>query len=54
MNVSKDSKKDVDRSTGEFFTSDSLAKYVGSKILSFIRPDLLLEPTEVTGRIPAS
>ena len=44
MNVSKDHKREVNRSTGEFFTSDSLAKYVGSKILSFVKPGLLLEP----------
>lgn len=44
MNVNKRLGKGANRSTGEFFTSVDLAQYVGAKILSFIKPDVLLEP----------
>ena len=44
MDESKNSQLSSKRSLGEFFTSNSVSNYVGSKILSIIKPNLLIEP----------
>ena len=44
MNSKNDHSLTSRRLTGEFFTKDPLSQYVGSKILSFVEPELVIEP----------
>ena len=44
MNRKNDHSLTSRRLTGEFFTKDPLSQYVGSKILSFVEPELVIEP----------